>query len=242
MATTPITTTDPVTLTVGGGTLWLMPLGSVSEAELLGRAHLTAQEQDTFNRFSLDHGQRRKEWLAGRVLAYEQLEARIGYAPSGQPRLISSSAGDSAKTSTEASTEISAGVSAETSAKVHISISHTLGWAALMVSTEGRCGVDIERADRSAERIVRRFAVPEEIELATAVFAPNPALLAWCAKEAAYKALGTEGVDFKKHIRLWPGESARTLIVSVGADRMDLEFFRHENLIGVCGRFKKIVI
>ena len=150
---------------------------------------------------------------AARVLAREELGGRIGYEPSGRPVL-------------------------QESPGTYISISHTAGWAALMVSREGRCGVDIEPADRRAERAVRRVAVPEEIALASGLFPENPELAVWCAKEAAYKALGRTGIDFREEIRI-DRIAAQTLQLTVKVDRMSLELFFWENLIGMCGSFKE---
>lgn len=213
MATIP-TTIDPVTLTVGGGTVWLLPLEAVSEAALLTRAGLTAAEREIFDRFAPEQQQRRKEWLASRVLVREQLDGRIGYETSGRPVLLTSgSIPDRNK---------------------HISISHTAGWAALMAA-ERPCGLDIEHAFRSAERVAKRIAVPDEIALTAGLYPTNPALLAWCAKEAAYKALGHAGTDFREHIRITESAAAQTLLITVGTGCMALEFFTLKDLIGICG-------
>lgn len=213
MATIP-TATNPVTLSAGGGTVWLLPLDAVSGAELLARADLTATELDTFDRFAPEQTQRRKEWLASRVLVREQLGGRIGYEPSGRPILLRSDGAGNQK---------------------HISISHTPGWAALMAA-DSPCGLDIEHADRQAERVAGRIATAGETDFAAALYPANPALLAWCSKEAAYKALGHEGTDFREHIRITGNAAAQTLLITVGTDRITLEFFTLKDLIGVCGR------
>ena len=74
-------------------------------------------------------------------------------------------------------------------AEVEISISHSRNFAALMVSTEGRCGVDIEepRLDQLA-RVRAKFLTPAELE------AGIDLLTAWTAKEAVFKAAGTPGL------------------------------------------------
>lgn len=213
MATIP-TVTNPAILSAGGGTLWLLPLNTVSETELLSRAALTAKEHEVFERFAPENKQRRKEWLASRVLVREQLGGRIGYEPSGRPMLLNRD-----------------GVPTD---QIHISISHTAGWAALMAA-DSPCGIDIEHADRKAERVASRIAAPEELNLAAALYPANPALLAWCAKEAAYKALGHEGTDFREHIRITGNGAAQTLLITVGTGRITLEFFILKDLIGVCG-------
>lgn len=215
MATTPTGTTNPITWGVGGGTVWLLPLGAVSETELLARATLTAQEREVFDRFAPAQTQRRKEWLAGRVLVREQLGGRIGYESSGRPILLDDRNGGQEH-------------------RKHISISHTSGWAALMAA-DSPCGIDIELAGRHAERASGRIAMPEEISIAATLYPENPALLAWCAKEAAFKALGHAGTDFRQHIRIVGNAAAQTLLITVGTGRITLEFFILEDLIGVCG-------
>lgn len=213
MATTP-TATKAVSISAGGGTVWLLALDTVSEAELLARANLTTTERETFGRFAPEQQQRRKEWLAGRLLVREQLGGRIGYEPTGRPVLLTSGGTpDNNK---------------------HISISHTDGWAALMAA-DTPCGIDIEHAVRKAERVASRIAAPEEIDLASTLYPENPALLAWCAKEAAYKALGREGTDFREHIRITESAAAQTLLITASTGRMTLEFFILKDLIGVCG-------
>lgn len=214
MATIP-TATNPVTLSAGGGTVWLLPLDAVSETELLRRAALTVAEREVFDRFAPEQTQRRKEWLASRVLVREQLGGRIGYEPSGRPILLRSD-----------------GVPGN---QKHISISHTPGWAALMAA-DSPCGLDIEHADRKAERVAGRIATARETDFSAALYPANPALLTWCAKEAAYKALGHEGTDFREHIRITGNAAAQTLLITVGTDRITLEFFTLKDLIGVCGR------
>lgn len=205
-------TAPTIELQRGGGTLWLFPLAEVPEAELFDRAELTADETNIYASFLPSQEQRRKEWLAARVLAYEKLGGRIGYEPSGRPLLLSSS-----------------GLPSDW----HISISHTSGWATLMVAY-GPCGIDIEPAGRHAERVAGRIASAEEIALATPLFPQNPALLVWCAKEAAYKAIGGTEMDFREHIRV-RNATARTLIIAVKAESITLDIFTQGALLGVCG-------
>lgn len=205
-------TAPTIELHLGGGTLWLLQLAEVPEAELFDRAELTADEKNIYASLLPSHEQRRKEWLAARLLAYEKLGGRIGYEPSGRPLLLSPS-----------------GLSSDR----HISISHTSGWAALMVA-DGPCGIDIEPAGRSAERVAGRIVSAGEIALATPLFPQNPALLVWCAKEAAYKAIGGTEMDFREHIRV-RNATARTLIIAVKAESITLDIFTQGALLGVCG-------
>lgn len=208
MATAPITK-----LTVRHGTLYLLPLDAVTETELMARANLSAADAARFERIDSRQEQRRKEWLGSRVIAREALATSIGYTPEGRPCPLDRN-------------------------DLHLSISHTTGWVALMTSSHGPCGVDIELADRPAERVAHRIATPDELILCTPLLPTNPALVVWCAKEAAYKALGTPGIDFQKQIRLCD-VTAQTLILTVNMDKISLEMFHKENLIALCGSYQK---
>ena len=208
MATAPITK-----LTVRHGTLYLLPIDSASESELLARARLSAADATRFDRFDPRQAQRRKEWLGSRVIAREALATSIGYTPEGRPCALDRN-------------------------DLHLSISHTTGWVALMASPYGPCGVDIEHASRPAARVANRIATPDEIALGTPFLPSNPGLVVWCAKEAAYKALGTPGIDFQKQIRLCD-VTAQTLILTVNMDKISLEMFHKENLIALCGSYQK---
>lgn len=84
-----------------------------------------------------------------------------------------------------------------------ISISHTGGWAAIILSPFA-AGVDVQRWDERLERLATRFARPEELEEAA-----GPQRLAilhvlWGAKEALYKAHGRRRLDFRAHLLCGP--------------------------------------
>lgn len=208
-----MTTLPTIDLHFGANRIYLLPLSEIPEAELAARADLTADETEIYTSFLPSQEQRRKEWLAGRLLAREKLGGRIGYEPSGRPLLVTPDGTLSGR---------------------HISISHTSCWAALLVSSGGPCGIDIELAGRRAERAAARIASPEEIALAAPLYPDNPALLVWCAKEAAYKALGSAGMDFREHIRV-RSAAARTLIIAVNAEPIALGIFSTGALLGVYG-------
>lgn len=82
-----------------------------------------------------------------------------------------------------------------------ISISHTDSYVAIMDCSEP-CGVDIELMDRRVEHLSLRFACEGELAVCRTIFPANPALMVWCAKEALYKVLGREGVDFRRDLSL----------------------------------------
>ena len=66
----------------------------------------------------------------------------------------------------------------------HVGISHTVGWVAVVLSAERRVAVDVEFVSTRVKRVAARFLRPDE------PFGTLEAMLvAWCAKETAYKLL-----------------------------------------------------
>ncbi len=80
----------------------------------------------------------------------------------------------------------------------HISISHTDGWVAVVLSSE-RCAVDIECEQRDFNRVASRFVSQSELALGfdEALFG-----VIWCAKEVLYKYSGRVGLDFLRDIHI----------------------------------------
>jgi len=75
--------------------------------------------------------------------------------------------------------------------KGHISVSHTRGYAALLLSTAGPVGIDIEYRSDRVERIASRFIRPDEPAQTT-----DEKLLLWSAKEAVYKLFSEDNLLF----------------------------------------------
>ena len=73
----------------------------------------------------------------------------------------------------------------------HISVSHTRGYAALLLSDDCRVGVDIEYRSDRVERIASRFIRPDERAETT-----DEKLLLWSAKEAVYKLFSEDRLGF----------------------------------------------
>lgn len=118
------------------------------------------------------------EMLAGRVLLKELLgeEKRISYTPSGKPYLEDKS--------------------------FHISISHTKKYVGVVVDAINILGLDIEQIGDKIKRVRSRVVSAEEH------IDPNNEvvhlLLHWSAKEAMFKYLDEEGVDFLRHLFVKP--------------------------------------
>ncbi|MDR1379949.1 MAG: 4'-phosphopantetheinyl transferase superfamily protein [Tannerella sp.] len=133
----------------------------------------------------ISSGNRRREWLAVRLLLQHLSghEARIGYRGNGSPFLPGSAC--------------------------NISISHTKGFAAILLSENKNPGIDMEYRSERAWKLRgkymnenewnRMMSLPDNGNVATAI-----ATVCWCAKETAFKILGETGVDFSEHLCVEP--------------------------------------
>lgn len=72
-----------------------------------------------------------------------------------------------------------------------ISVSHTKGWAAAMMSHDNAVGVDIEYYSERVNKVADRFIRPDEQNDTLA-----HRLINWSAKEAVYKLLSAEDLQY----------------------------------------------
>lgn len=84
----------------------------------------------------------------------------------------------------------------------HFSISHCGDYAAAIVSTDHRVGVDIELVDEKIRRLTGKFTGPAEQVLLTAGSFTDTATLIWSIKESVFKWHSIGGVDFSEDIRI----------------------------------------
>lgn len=123
---------------------------------------------------------RRKEWLAVRVLLKTLLgrEVRIGYLEHGAPYLPGE--------------------------RLHISITHTRGYAAVLVSEKPFPGIDIEYISERVKKISRRFMSETELGQIDPASETVHLLLHWSGKETLFKALQEQEVDFRGDLHIRP--------------------------------------
>ncbi len=123
---------------------------------------------------------KRVEFLSVRALAkLMKIDPQsIAYLPSGKPYLKNNS--------------------------TSISISHTKGYAAIMLSDMQNIGIDIEHKSERVKKIRSKFMHPrEEDNLLNQPGNESIALLLhWSAKESIFKAIPDEGVDFLKELEI----------------------------------------
>jgi len=90
----------------------------------------------------------------------------------------------------------------------HFSISHCGDYAAVIVSSDMRVGVDVELISNKVEKVKHKFLSLAEQNIITALCGTdgdlNKALLtcAWGIKESLYKWFGVGEVDFIEHLHI----------------------------------------
>lgn len=119
---------------------------------------------------------RKLEFLAIRALMYEMLKAN------GASKGLLSHAGDI--THNEAGKPLFRGY--------HISVSHTKGYAALILSRNQEVAVDIEYFSDRVERISSKFLRKDENASDL-----DSMLVHWCAKETVYKLFSDDNLKFE---------------------------------------------
>ena len=92
------------------------------------------------------------------------------------------------------------------SGKYHFSISHCGDYAAAIISTKTRAGVDIEIPKEKILGIRKKFMNENEYLLTGQLDAQHTATLIWSVKEAIFKWYGTGSLDFKRHMHVISAE------------------------------------
>jgi len=160
------------------------------ENGLIGFWEITERTEDLFDmldptneelhRYLLIRNElRKREWLAVRLLLRQMTtnSSKIDYEPSGKPLLINFPG--------------------------HISLSHSSNCVAIFLHPTHQPGIDIESITRNAERAARRFLSPEELNDCTidGQLSNNELMLRWCSKEAVFKMVPFNDIDFASQIK-----------------------------------------
>lgn len=106
-------------------------------------------------------------------------------------------------------------------APCHLSISHSRTRAAVAVDYERHIGIDVEEWRDQLVRVRDKYLTPEEVTEWGGT--PNQLLLAWMAKEAAYKAFEPRGVTLLS-VRLSVGAADNPPRAVFGLKQADLTF------------------
>jgi phosphopantetheinyl transferase len=89
----------------------------------------------------------------------------------------------------------------------HFSIAHCSNYAAAIVSSNKRVGVDVELITQRVGKIKHKFLHPTEVRFVNSQLINqhiNLLTLLWSAKEAMYKWYGLGEVDFSEMMRTFP--------------------------------------
>ncbi|MBD2754539.1 4'-phosphopantetheinyl transferase family protein [Spirosoma validum] len=160
----------------------IVSLRAITEDEptLRHALSLTISEQEDLA--TITHPAQRIEWLACRIAIRQLVEAEgmvysgLQKDEFGKPHLINS--------------------------PWHVSLSHTIGWAAAVLHRSRPVGIDIEPIRDQFRRVVPR--VLSDSEIAHAAGDPNRLAVYWCAKEALYKLYGKRQLTFREHLHIEP--------------------------------------
>jgi 4'-phosphopantetheinyl transferase len=146
--------------------------------DLLPLAKLSSDDLATWN--GIHALQRKKEWLATRALLNELIgeSIHISYYADGRPHLDNY--------------------------PMNISISHTKGYAAVLLQSRTIPGIDIELDSRSAERVAARILSTPELEACKESngYSNRKLLIHWCAKEAIFKMVPGNSISYAKQIHI----------------------------------------
>lgn len=147
-----------------------------SAQELYQRLRLSDQEIAGFQQLKTDL--RKRQWLAYRALVCDMLaEENVPVVNNhfGKPEIRGRD--------------------------IHLSVSHTDLYAAVIIADRHPVGIDIEKVRDRVLRVRDKFLSPGELSMLDAGDIESHTLL-WCAKEALYKVHGKKNLDFRKHISL----------------------------------------
>jgi 4'-phosphopantetheinyl transferase len=148
-----------------------------SEEDLLRPLNLTAFEEKQLK--GMIGSKRRTQWLAVRNLLIHLLgeNAQIAYSEHGRPHLENN--------------------------PHHIGISHSGIYAAVQLSKEKPCGIDIQEWSPKMERLYPKFVNDFEEEFIRGDRFQDYLNLIWTLKESVYKYYGSE-VEFKTEMKVLP--------------------------------------
>jgi len=194
-----------------------MPLSFLVSSPVIGIWEIVESWQDMLELFqnkalyanevlSINSDSRKREWLAVRLLikSLSGEEIPVCYKENGTPFLADS--------------------------QYHISITHTKGYAAVILSQYPHPGIDIEYWSERAWKLRTKYLSEAELELLDSMnqTGSNPsslqtalATICWCAKETAYKALQEIEIDFIKHLHIEPFTLSEKGIISLKETKTD---------------------
>lgn len=147
-----------------------------SEEELLEIISIPNEELEEL--YLTRSGARRREKLAVRALLNTIFEDRVylGHHDNGSPFIQNNS--------------------------IHISITHTNRFVAIITHPTEDVGIDLESVERDFSAVEKKALSPDEIEDLSDKNRNLQLAIYWCAKEAIYKRMSQHGVDFARQMEI----------------------------------------
>ncbi|MBW8334016.1 MAG: 4'-phosphopantetheinyl transferase superfamily protein [Prolixibacteraceae bacterium] len=122
----------------------------------------------------------------------------------------------------------------------HISISHSRDFATVYIHQYHSIGIDIESITRNYASVKKRYLSESELEQVKEDSVLQ--CIYWCAKEAVFKLVDKEGVDFRKQIHVLPFLPETNIFFvryifdnHVKTLQLQYESFNQHCLVWVCG-------
>jgi len=145
---------------------------------LKNQLNLMDSETTLFNKIVSE--KRKLEFLGIRVALNKLIgkEIQIQYDDEGKPHLFDNS--------------------------YQISVSHSNKWLAVIAHPTQKVGIDIECPTDKIKNLYTRFLSKTEQKELSGGEDIKQLLLAWSAKEALYKIIGKEAIDFANQLRIFP--------------------------------------
>jgi phosphopantetheinyl transferase len=108
--------------------------------------------------------------------------------------------------------------------KINVSFSHTTGFAAVLIGDDSEnVGVDIERRSSRVLKVKHKFLSEEELSFIDTEKESDHLMICWCAKEALFKMIGEDSVDFVKHLHIKPFECEEKGIITAYETKTHLQ-------------------
>jgi 4'-phosphopantetheinyl transferase len=127
------------------------------------------------------HEQRKKQWLAARICIASLLKRNdysLFYDSEGKPRIINS--------------------------EMHISVTHSGEYAAVMLAESAGSGIDIEKISNRIEKVEDKFLSGKESKFISNDLRPLHLTTCWAVKECIFKYHGCKELDFRTRILIEP--------------------------------------
>lgn len=199
-----------------GTRLFVFLYGDFTEEELTEHTKLSDAEKAYLA--SVSHPNRRKEWVAIRTFLQNNMgftDCQIVYNEKGAPVLKNPD--------------------------LNLSISHSSGKAAIILSETQKVGVDIEVRANKVLRTVAKYLSEAEQNFLDRKFRDAHALVCWSAKECAYKIFDRPGTSFKENMRVKPfkldsfGNIIVKLFTDDGLRDYELKYEQHKDFVVAYG-------